>query len=220
MNVFRTSSCSGHSYRQACRAGRAHLELWGVTISCPRPSWLHPKEVDGVGWPDPDPTGRRGTKAGTCCSLLKRGALHIASPCRCRGTKMHYRGRRHGVYFPLKMLKCSSEVKYSRSSFLSSRAFPHYPRNPGNGGERNDTKKDALNIRSLKLINAQKVVWRWKALLLSVINSGVTPLLIINNNNATEHATCKDLKVLLKYELLIYSDITNGKNETRRDIAC
>lgn len=41
--------------------------------------------------------------------------------------------------------------------------------------------------------------------MLSVINSGVTPLLIINNNNSTEHETCKDLKLLLKYESLIYS---------------
>lgn len=60
------------------------------------------------------------------------------------------------------------------------------------------------------------MVWRWKALLLSVINSGATLLLIINNNNAMEHATCKDLIMLLKYELLIYSDIWNGRDEAWR----
>lgn len=58
-----------------------------------------------------------------------------------------------------------------------------------------------------------KVVWRWKALLLSVISSGAMPLLIINNNNAMEHATCKDLIMLLKYESLIYSDIWDGRDE-------
>lgn len=41
--------------------------------------------------------------------------------------------------------------------------------------------------------------------MLSVINSGATLLLIINNNNSTKHVTCKDLKLLLKYESLIYS---------------
>lgn len=99
----------------------------------------------------------------------------------------------------------------------SSPGFPHYPWNAGNWGKQNEKKKDFLNNGSLKLINAQKVVWRWKALLLSVINSGVTLLLIINNNNATEHATCKDLKILLKYESPIYSDILNGRNEAWRD---
>lgn len=93
----------------------------------------------------------------------------------------------------------------------SSRGFPRYRCNAGNWGKQNEKKKYVLNNRSLKLINAQKVVWRWKALLLSVINSGVTPLLIINNNNATEHATCKDLKILLKYESQVCSDSLNGK---------
>lgn len=93
----------------------------------------------------------------------------------------------------------------------SSRGFPHYSCNTGNWGKQNEQKKYVLNNRSLKLINAQKVVWRWKALLLSVINSGVTPLLIINNNNAMEHATCKVFKILLKCESQICSDSLNGK---------
>ena len=33
-----------------------------------------------------------------------------------------------------------------------------------------------------------------------------------------ERATCKDLKILLKYESLIYSDILNGKNEAWRHV--
>lgn len=118
----------------------------------------------------------------------------------------------------VKIMKCPSKIKYWESSCLKLMCFPHYPCNAGNWGKQHKKKKDVLSNRSLKLINVQKVVWRWKALLLSVINSGVTPLLIINNNNATEHATCQDLKILLKYESLIYSDILNGKNKAWRDV--
>jgi len=96
--------------------------------------------------------------------------------------------------------------------------FPITTVTQGIEGKQNEKKKNFLNNRSLKLINAQKVVWRWKALQLSVINSGVTLLLIINNNNATERATCKELKILLKYESLICSDILNGKSEAWRAV--